>query len=316
MSPKNSKWLQDNLTVDRVNKYLTSAEENLSFRTAYRLSTIADMDAKIKAMIKLIEVDGDSLGEMYYEKRPELMNLLEQVYRGHRALAERYDHATAAIRYAHRTMAEAFPNQVLLMFADDSRVSDVSGTDPETPEMPIPEGDSEEILLLKEAVAELETEKEAGRVQYRQSLDKLSQLEAEISKTREDFRVVSDRASKAENEAVVLNEMLTRLEAEKESMLQDYQHRIANLQAVIATAQENAQKLNERANSAETDAQSLRAELDKLAVEKDAAFNQNMELLEIISNLENKLQLTDARGFKGRAEKEESEVEILSQTIS
>ncbi|KAL0371277.1 UNVERIFIED_CONTAM: protein NETWORKED 1D [Sesamum angustifolium] len=341
ISPKNSKWLQENLT---------------------------DMDVKVKSMIKLIEEDADSFAraEMYYKKRPELMKLVEEFYRAYRALAERYDHATGVIRHAHRTMTEAFPNQVPFMFGDDSPASNVSGTDPRTPEMPIPigeftdesdsvarrkalkqfndssgpvervrrglnfdeaeekeqsthsnennhvkdpklsksdqEGDSEEILRLKEALAKLENEKEAGLVQYQQSLDKLSQLETEISKTREDFRVLSDQANKAENEVVVLKEMLTRLEAEKESKLQDYQQcvdRISNLQAVISTSQEDAKKLNERANTAETEAQSFKAELDKLAVEKDAALNQYMQSLEIISNLENKLQLTeeDARGW-------------------
>ncbi|KAL0459499.1 UNVERIFIED_CONTAM: protein NETWORKED 1D [Sesamum latifolium] len=361
ISPKNSKWLQENLT---------------------------DMDVKVKSMIKLIEEDADSFArraEMYYKKRPELMKLVEEFYRAYRALAERYDHATGVIRHAHRTMTEAFPNQVPLMFGDDSPASNVSGTDPRTPEMLIPigeftdesdsvarrkalkqfndssgpvervrrglnfdeaeekeqsirsnennhvkdpklsksdqDGDSEEILRLKEALAKLETEKEAGLVQYQQSLDKLAQLETEISKTREDFRVLSDQANKAENEVVALKEMLTRLEAEKESKLQDYQQcvdRISNLQAVISTSQEDAEKLNERANTAETQAQSLKAELDKLAVEKDAALNQYMQSLEIISNLENKLRLTeeDARGFKERAEKAEGEVEILRQTIS
>ncbi|KAK4418303.1 protein NETWORKED 1D [Sesamum alatum] len=361
ISPKNSKWLQENLT---------------------------DMDVKVKTMIKLIEEDADSFArraEMYYKKRPELMKLVEEFYRAYRALAERYDHATGVIRHAHRTMTEAFPNQVPLMFGDDSPASNVSGTDPRTPEMPIPigeftdesdsaarrkalkqfndssgpvervrrglnfdeaeekeqsthsnennhvkdptlsksdqEGDSEEILRLKEALAKLETEKEAGLAQYQQSLDKLSQLETEISKTREDFRVLSDQANKAENEVVVLKEMLTRLEAEKESKLQDYQQcvdRISNLQAVISTAQEDAKKHTERANTAETEVQSLKAELDKLAVEKDAALSQYMQSLEIISNLENKLQLTeeDARGFKERAEKAETEVETLRETIS
>ncbi|KAL2238842.1 UNVERIFIED_CONTAM: Protein NETWORKED 1D [Sesamum indicum] len=189
------------------------------------------------------------------------------------------------------------------------------------PKLSNQEGNSEEILWLKEALAKLETEKEAGLVQYRQSLDKVSLLEAEISKTREDFSVLSDRANKAENEVVVLKEMLTRLEAEKESKLQDYQQfvdRISNPQAVISSAQEDAQKLNKRANSAGTEAQSLKSELDKLAVEKDAALDQYMQSLEIISDLEHKLQLTeeDARGFKERAEKAESEVEILRQTFA
>ncbi|CAN1126443.1 Protein NETWORKED 1A [Linum perenne] len=84
--PKNLKWLQDNLT---------------------------DIDAKVKAMIKLIEEDADSFArraEMHYKKRPELMKLVEEFYRAYRALAERYDHATVELRHAHRTMAQAFPS--------------------------------------------------------------------------------------------------------------------------------------------------------------------------------------------------------------
>lgn len=45
------------------------------------------------AMIKLIEEDADSFarrGEMYYNRRPELMKLVEEFYRAYRALAERY----------------------------------------------------------------------------------------------------------------------------------------------------------------------------------------------------------------------------------
>ncbi|KAL6564387.1 hypothetical protein OROMI_015837 [Orobanche minor] len=344
ISPKNSKWLQENLT---------------------------DMDVKVKSMIKLIEEDADSFArraEMYYKKRPELMKLVEEFYRAYRALAERYDHATGVIRHAHHTMSEAFPNQVPLMFGDDSPASSVSGTDPRTPDVSTPidvfgadsdscierktlkqfsdllgpvdrvrrglnfdeaeekeqstqrngnnhvkdkklsksnkESDTEEIPVLKEALAKLEAEKEASLVQYQQCLDKLSQLETEISKTREDFRLHIDHANKSENEVVVLKEKLTTLEAEKESKLQDYQLCI--------------EKLSGRANTAETEAQSLKDKLNKLAVEKDAALDQYMQSLEAISNLENKLQITeeDATKLKERAEKAESEVEILRQTIS
>ncbi|XP_074573115.1 protein NETWORKED 1A-like [Curcuma longa] len=98
ISPKLSKWLQDNL---------------------------ADMDNKIKAMIRLIEEDADSFAqraEMYYKKRPELLKLLEEFYRAYRALAERYDHATGALRQAHRAIVKvkAFPNQVSDEVSDES----------------------------------------------------------------------------------------------------------------------------------------------------------------------------------------------------
>lgn len=99
------------------------------------------MDAKVKGMIKLIEEDADSFArraEMYYKKRPELMKMVEEFYRAYRALAERYDHATGVIRHAHRTMSEAFPNQVPPIFSDDSPASFGSGTDPRTPEITTP----------------------------------------------------------------------------------------------------------------------------------------------------------------------------------
>lgn len=74
ISPKNSKWLADNLE---------------------------EMDQSVKRMLKLIEEDGDSFAkkaEMYYQKRPELISHVEDFYRIHRSLAERYDHVTGELR--------------------------------------------------------------------------------------------------------------------------------------------------------------------------------------------------------------------------
>ncbi|KAL1539736.1 protein NETWORKED 1D-like [Salvia divinorum] len=351
ISPKNSKWLQENLT---------------------------DMDVKVKSMIKLLEVDEDSFArraEMYYKKRPELMKMVEEFYRAYRALAERYDHATGVIRHAHRTMTEA---QVPMMFADDSPASSVSGADSRTPDLigeftddsdngtrkrtskpftgsfrPVErvrrglnfdeaddvfnhddnhvddksslkfdlQSDSKEIIALKEAIAKLEAEKEAGFVQYQQTSEKLSQLETEISRTREEFSVLKDHANKADTEVAALSEALVTLKAEKESKLQDYQNcldKISDLHITVSTTQDDAKKLSERANNAEVEAQSLRSELDVLAVEKDAALNQYLESLEIISNMENKLRLAEenSSGFKEQAEKAESEVESLKRAIS
>ncbi|KAI4963842.1 hypothetical protein ZWY2020_010395, partial [Hordeum vulgare] len=76
---------------------------------------LTDMDMMVKAMIKLINEDADSFArraEMYYKKRPELMKHVEEFYRAYRALAERYDQATGALRQAHRTISEEFPNQM------------------------------------------------------------------------------------------------------------------------------------------------------------------------------------------------------------
>ncbi|MBA0583520.1 protein NETWORKED 3A [Gossypium raimondii] len=65
-----------------------------SKRSQWLQSTLSELDSKTKAMLKLIEEDADSFAkraEMYYKKRPELISLVEDFYRSHRLLAERYD---------------------------------------------------------------------------------------------------------------------------------------------------------------------------------------------------------------------------------
>lgn len=55
----------------------------------------AELDAKTKTMLKLIEGNADSFAqraETYYKKRPELISIVEDFYRAHRSLAERFDH--------------------------------------------------------------------------------------------------------------------------------------------------------------------------------------------------------------------------------
>ncbi|KAJ0625585.1 putative protein Networked (NET), actin-binding (NAB) [Helianthus annuus] len=291
ISPKNSKWLQENLT---------------------------DVDIKVKAMIKLIEEDADSFArraEMYYKKRPELMKLVEELYRAYRALAERYDHATGALRQAHKTMTEAFPNQVPAG-CDDSATNSPYDTDPQTPDSRTTRNpyfdpdelqkdgstgtarkalnfsdtedasndkngthdrnlesvgvDDKEILLLKEALAKLEDEKEAGLKQYIESLDKLAKLENEILKSQEESSELADRASKAEAESRELKDVLQKLEAEKEESLEHYRQ-----------AQKKIEEINE---------QNLKEEIDRLKNERDAAYDQYKRSLNSISDLENKLR--------------------------
>ncbi|KAF5936476.1 hypothetical protein HYC85_027605 [Camellia sinensis] len=105
-SPKNSKWLQENLKGDsrkqRQNSILSSegtyswgfgpssSEYSLTQGIGIAVATIltlphvvfrTDMNAKVRAMIMLIEEDADSFArraEMYYKKRPELMKLVEE----------------------------------------------------------------------------------------------------------------------------------------------------------------------------------------------------------------------------------------------
>lgn len=375
--PKNSKWLQENLT---------------------------DMDTKVKSMIKLIEEDADSFArraEMYYKKRPELMKLVEEFYRAYRALAERYDHATVELRHAHRTMAEAFPSQVPLVFGDDlPSTPSGSESDPQTPEMRHPiraffdpidsdeansgmnkkglkqlnamfrpqkgdevkikkglnfgeAGDSEpcsqdsfsqlssEILnlktrflsesiragqaeseaqSLKKILAEAQAEKEDVSNQYEQSLKKLSSLERDLSEAQEDAGSLGERASKAEIEIKILKEALAKLEAERDAAIFKYNQcldKISALESALSQAKGDAEGLNERAYKAETEAENLRLELSKLEAEKEAGLLQYKQCLEMIAALENKISVAkeNARMLIEKSEKAENEVIVLKEML-
>ncbi|KAK3231052.1 hypothetical protein Dsin_002933 [Dipteronia sinensis] len=82
---------------------------------------LQDMEEKVGEMLKIIDDDGDSFAqraEMYYKKRPELINFVEDSYRSYRAIAERYDHLSKDLQSANRTIATVFPEQV--QFAIDA----------------------------------------------------------------------------------------------------------------------------------------------------------------------------------------------------
>ncbi|CAH2039055.1 unnamed protein product [Thlaspi arvense] len=372
ISPKNSKWLQENLT---------------------------DMDSKVKQMIKVIEEDADSFArraEMYYKKRPELMKLVEEFYRAYRALAERYDHATGVIRHAQQTMAEAFPNQDPMMFADEPLVgSSTDEFDPQTPESyppiraPVYPNDLQkealggffshmstvkrniafmedpqslssgkglkiakarkglnfngvdgngrnakvlseseraskaeaEIAALKEALSKVQAEKEASLAQFDQNLERLSNLESEVSRAQEDSKGFIERATKAEAEVETLRESLSQLEVEKGSSLVQYEkslQNIADLEERISLAQKDAGEVNERASQAEAEVLALKQSLVTSETDKEAALVQYRQCLETISNLEERLRKAeeDARLINERAEYSEGEVESLKQKVS
>ncbi|KHN28238.1 hypothetical protein glysoja_038860 [Glycine soja] len=81
-------WNDEESTVTVVDSHTTSN------RSPWLQSTLSELNEKTRAMLKLIEEDADSFAkraEMYYKKRPELVSMVEDFYRTHRSLAERYD---------------------------------------------------------------------------------------------------------------------------------------------------------------------------------------------------------------------------------
>jgi hypothetical protein len=119
------------------------------------------LEEKVQETLKIINNDGDSFAqraEMYYRRRPELINFVEEAFRAYRALAERYDHLSKELQSANRTIATVFPERVQYAMDDDDDDEEnlpgisTSSTDPNIPKVPkIPEKDfrSQSMLISR-----------------------------------------------------------------------------------------------------------------------------------------------------------------------
>jgi len=314
ISPKNSKWLQENLS---------------------------DMDMKVKAMIKLINEDADSFArraEMYYKKRPELMKQVEEFYRAYRALAERYDQATGALRQAHRTISEVFPNQMPSM--DESPSSYGQEVEPHTPEMSTfsrPKFESDDHTSKRNGSHPQETSALSNRKSLKQSNDlslsgenatravfdgkarkglsfespevkgredisnemvnmqqEISRLLAENQNLKQQMLSESERAKKAESGIQNHKDTVFQLNSEKDTSLLQYDQstaRLFSLESELSKAQIDLNKLTDemasevqKVNSAESRNSALQSELEAL---DQKAKIQQQELEQKLKELEN-----------------------------
>ncbi|KAL9327906.1 hypothetical protein ACSQ67_002909 [Phaseolus vulgaris] len=278
-------------------------------------------------MIKLIDEEADSFArraEMYYKKRPELMKLVEEFYRAYRALAERYDHAMGELRHAHKTMAEAFPNQAQYMLNDDSPC--VESHTPGVPSAINSESEHSEkadgeVQTLRKALAKIQSDKDAIFLQYQKSMEKLSEMERNLNKAQKDAGGLDERASKAEIETKVLKEALVQLNSEKDAGQVQYNQcleSIAKLETMLSLAQTDAKEFDERFSKAEIEAKNLRQELGRLEAQKDAGLLICKQNLEKISVLEAKVTFAEenSRMLNEQLERAEAEIKAVRKKLA
>ena len=105
-------------------------------------------------MLKLIEQNADSFAqraEMYYKKRPELVNMVEDFYRAYRSLAERFDlfrsERSKNCKNTSDKETKILPN---CFESEDSDVED--------PELEEDDGNSEKSKLMDEELRQLKEE--------------------------------------------------------------------------------------------------------------------------------------------------------------
>lgn len=269
---------------------------------------------------------------MYYKKRPELMKMVEEFYRAYRALAERYDHATGALRQAHKVITEAFPNQVPSGLTEDDLASFANENDPQTPDDQCTD-DGKGLKQLNDSFGRGRVRKElifdeVGEREDR-SIQSTVNLEKEIQRLREalakfeaeKFEKLQDsEKKKAEDEVESLKITLKELKVEKETSLVQYQkclERINDMDAIVSCAQKNIFDFNERAQKAEAEAKSLKLDLATMESEKATSTDQYKQSLEKILALENKLVLVEeeAKKLNMRAEEAETEAETLKKAL-
>ena len=199
----------------------------------------ADMENRVKIMLKLLGQEADSFGkraEMYYHTRPEVISHVEQLYRAYRALVERYDHISKELHKANHTIATACPEEVQYAMLEEedhdfpkaitpinshkvhkSTVQEIlnakrqgpSGWNklPSDPHISTEEA-REEIGRLQKAILVLQTEKEYVKSSYESGIARYWEIEKLIADTQKEICVIQDKfdahAAIGDDEARVL----------------------------------------------------------------------------------------------------------------
>ncbi|KAF5731488.1 hypothetical protein HS088_TW18G00166 [Tripterygium wilfordii] len=186
-------------------------------------STLAELDMKTKAMLKLIEEDADSFAkraEIFYKKRPQLISMVEDFYRAHRSLAEQYDlvKSDSAAR-----LQKTFPPPISLTKSQSEKFTTMTGQmypsfsenfDPE--ESALSEVEDHKLDSEIQVFEETKTYIVSGRI----CNDEVAKLREEKEKLKEENRIQRDQLlQKDEEKRNVIRHLSVAVEVLKEENL-------------------------------------------------------------------------------------------------
>ncbi|XP_073136626.1 protein NETWORKED 1A-like [Henckelia pumila] len=146
-----------------------------------------------------------------------------------------------------------------------------------------------EVQTLKEALIQLEVEKNAGLIKHKMYLENMSNLESKYSRFQEDMKGCDQRAIQAENEAQTLKNEISKLELEMEGVCGRYNQclkKISDLESIISATEDEARLLKVQAETAENEASELKKALADLNKEKEESTLRYKCCLEMIAKLE------------------------------
>ncbi|KAJ0261881.1 Protein NETWORKED 4B [Hirschfeldia incana] len=279
--PKNSKWLAENLEK---------------------------MDDRVKHMLKLIEEDADSFAkkaQMYYQKRPELIHLVEEFYRMYRALAERYDQASGELQKNHPpsgiqsqgSLDQSSPTSSRRhkQEEDSSSLTD-SGSDSDSKSVDdhssASDEDGDEALIRRMADLELELQETKQKLLLQQEcvngdnnnntdlLQKITVYEGELKEANEKIRMQEEEIAnlKAELQSCMSSGAETResLELGKEETEDSAATKVHALEEQLSISKEKLQNFEKEISSLKNEVESSKAAEEKLQrVEHELKLAQN-----------------------------------------
>ncbi|XP_010482112.1 PREDICTED: protein NETWORKED 3A-like [Camelina sativa] len=152
-------------------------------------STLSELDEKTKQMLRVIDEDADSFAaraEMYYKRRPELVAVVEEFYRSHRSLVERYDLLRPSS--VHKHGSSDFHDKSSSTCDDVSSWSEACETHEEYAESEVDDGERKWVDDEGEINGIVE-EMESSQVGYGEDNGDYEMMKEEIERLREENKV-------------------------------------------------------------------------------------------------------------------------------
>jgi len=280
------------------------------------------MDKHVKTMLKLIEEDADSFAkkaEMYYKKRPELVNQVEEFYRMYRSLAERYDHLTGELRKniptdlkkhygldddsppgsQHSTKMENKRRAAGFDFFLRSRNTDGSKKG---------DGSSDDSSLI--SISDEESEKSSKPHLHLQMLKEENEKHrTEFEKVQEDYNILQQKTKELQEGILHLkeeNDILKKEATGKSGNLVNLQEQIAGLQTRNSELESQIRSIAVHVEQSGRSNGILPKEDDQLAVRLQGPDKMTHELEMEIQDLQKKLHSSQEENDALRLELERS----------
>ncbi|XP_057461151.1 kinase-interacting protein 1-like [Actinidia eriantha] len=304
--------------------------------------SLQDIEEKVQSTLKLLKEDGDSFAkraEMYYKKRPELINFVEESYRAYRALAERYDHISKELQNANNTIASVFPEQVQFAMEDDEDFASpkilknisqppMTNNVPKVPKLPSRDLKSlltsaSEKLKAKKSSKETSTEKTPPKSSLSKSeaIEEIDKLQKEILalQTAKEFVKSSyksglNRFREIENRITELQERVFSLQDEFRvgKIIEDDEARTLMAEAALKSCEEALTQLLEKQERSTKEAQT---ESKRVEDAREKIKSLKKKYLPDQQGEENKMNEKD-ESVKARGSPKDSNTEEKQETES